>query len=41
MVGAITPSFSAMMQARSSTAPVPPIRCPCMDFVDEIISRSA
>ena len=29
------------MQAKSSTAPVPPITWPCIDFVDEIINQLA
>ena len=29
------------MQASSSMAPVAPMQCPCIDFVDEIASLSA
>ena len=35
MVGAITPSFNAMMQASNSTAPVPPMMWPCIALVED------
>ena len=36
IVGGITFSFIARVQANSSIAAVAPIRCPCIAFVEEI-----